>query len=93
MNRRRELKMVGVKEAAGQSRVQVSYNRVEVFSATLARDRAALGERITEWIKGYRGEIVDKVVKQSSDREFHCISITLFCKDPPPKRKRRGNGG
>ena len=60
------------------------YNRVEVFSATKARDRAELGERVTEYLRSFLakgGTIVNKVVSQSSDREFHCISITLFLKD------------
>lgn len=56
------------------------YNSVEVFSATKARDRASLGEKITDWIKRNRKiEIVDTVVRQSSDAEFHCITIILFC--------------
>jgi len=50
-----------------------------VFSATKARDRSALGDRLTEWIQNNRDkEIVDKIVTQSSDSEFHCLSITIF---------------
>jgi len=73
-----------------------SYNRVKVFSATKARDREELGERVTEWMADYDGEVVDTVITQSSDREFHCFTITLFCTEDPnpqPKRKRRRNGG
>jgi len=52
---------------------------VKVFSATKARDRDVLGERITDWI-AEQGDIVitDHVVTQSSDSEFHCLAITLF---------------
>ena len=53
---------------------------VKVFSATKAYDRSNLGERITDWLRANPGlRIVDKVVTQSSDREYHCLSITLFC--------------
>jgi hypothetical protein len=56
----------------------MKFDSVKVFSATKARDRGNLGERVTEFISDYRGEVVDTVVKQSSDSEFHCISIVLF---------------
>lgn len=58
----------------------MSFDGVKVFSATKAREREELGERISDWIAQYqhRIEIVDKVVRQSSDREFHCLSILLF---------------
>jgi hypothetical protein len=56
-----------------------SFNGVKVFSTTLARDREQMGENITRWIKDNPGiEIVDRTVTQSSDKEFHCLSITLF---------------
>jgi len=52
---------------------------VKVFSATKARDRERLGENITHWIAS-NGEIniKDKIVTQSSDSEFHCLTITLW---------------
>jgi hypothetical protein len=54
---------------------------VKVFSATKAKERELLGELITEWIRTNPGcEIVDKIVTQSSDSEFHCLTITLFYK-------------
>jgi hypothetical protein len=56
-----------------------NFEGVKVFSATLARDRTALGETVTKWLKDNSGiQVVDKVVTQSSDSEFHCIAITLF---------------
>lgn len=59
----------------------LSFNAVKVFSTTLARDREQMGETITRWIKDNPGiEIVDRTVTQSSDKEFHCLSITLFYK-------------
>jgi hypothetical protein len=55
------------------------FSGVKVFSCTKHAERAQLGEQITEWIERNRGiKIVDKVVTQSSDNEFHCLSITLF---------------
>ena len=54
---------------------------VKVFSATKAKEREALGEAITEWIRSHPTmEIIDKIVTQSSDSEFHCLTITLFYK-------------
>jgi hypothetical protein len=51
---------------------------VKVFSATKARDRESLGERVTEWIRLQRPRIVNTEIRQSSDREFHCLSIIVF---------------
>ena len=43
--------------------------------------RELLGELITDWIRSHpEHEIVDKIVTQSSDSEFHCLTITLFYK-------------
>lgn len=55
------------------------FTGVKVFSATKAKEREELGENITRWLKSNADlEIVDKVVRQSSDNEFHCYSILLF---------------
>ena len=55
---------------------------VKVFSATKAKEREQLGDNITHWLKENRGlEIADKIVTQSSDREFHCLTITLFLRE------------
>ena len=59
------------------------FNAVEVFSTTLARDREAMGRTITEWLRDNPDiEIVDKIVTQSSDNEFHCVTITFFYREP-----------
>jgi hypothetical protein len=56
-----------------------SFSGIKVFSTTLARDRESMGETITRWLKDNpNAEIVDKVVTQSSDKEFHCLTVTLF---------------
>jgi hypothetical protein len=58
---------------------QPNFTGIKVFSTTLARDREQMGETITKWLKDNQGvEIVDKIVTQSSDKEFHCLTITLF---------------
>lgn len=58
------------------------FTGVKVFSTTLARDRENMGEHITRWLReNPRCEILDKVVTQSSDKEFHCLSITLFFRE------------
>ncbi|MEK6608987.1 MAG: hypothetical protein AABZ30_15105 [Myxococcota bacterium] len=55
------------------------YEGVKVFSATKARDREALGETVTRWVReNPTFEITNKIVTQSSDSEFHCLTITLF---------------
>ncbi|HSM93254.1 MAG TPA: hypothetical protein VLT47_10225 [Anaeromyxobacteraceae bacterium] len=55
------------------------FTGVKVFSATKAKEREELGETITRWLKANADvEVVDKVVSQSSDNEFHCLSIVLF---------------
>lgn len=55
------------------------FNGVKVFSATKAREREDLGENVTRWLRANPNvRVIDKVVTQSSDREFHCLTITLF---------------
>lgn len=52
---------------------------VRVFSATKAKEREGLGEEVTRWIRANPdAEIIDKIITQSSDSEFHCLTITLF---------------
>lgn len=58
------------------------FSGVKVFSTTLARDRDAMGEHITRWLAEHPGlEVVSHEVKQSSDKEFHCLTITLFYRE------------
>lgn len=55
------------------------FTGVKVFSATKAREREELSESVTRWLKSNPDlQIVDKVVTQSSDNEFHCYSLVLF---------------
>jgi hypothetical protein len=58
------------------------YTGIKVFSTTLARDREHMGETITRWLAEHPGlEVVDREVRQSSDKEFHCLTITLFYRE------------
>ncbi len=58
------------------------FTGMKVFSTTLARDREQMGDNITRWVRDNpQVEIVDKVVTQSSDKEFHCLTITLFYRE------------
>jgi hypothetical protein len=57
------------------------FTGVKVFSATKAREREELSENIGRWLRSNADlEIVDKVVRQSSDNEFHCFTVVFFYK-------------
>lgn len=57
----------------------VGYDGVKVFSATKAADRDALGDKVTRWLEEQREiTVVDTEVRQSSDQQFHCLSIIVF---------------
>jgi hypothetical protein len=59
----------------------MQFDGVKVFSATKAKERELLGERLTQWIDANPNvKVVDTVVTQSSDHEFHCLTITVFFK-------------
>jgi hypothetical protein len=52
---------------------------VQVFSTTKIKERVALGEKITEWVKEHPdAKIIRTSVVQSSDAEYHCLSIVIF---------------
>lgn len=59
----------------------MQYNGVKVFSATKAKERDELSDVITRWLRDNPDvEIVDTRTLQSSDNEFHCLTIILFYK-------------
>ena len=74
------------------------FNGIRVFVATMMHQRATLGEEVTAWLEQARRtrpgfEVVDIVVRQSSDEGYHCVSITLFFNEDlstSKKEKRRG---
>lgn len=60
----------------------LEFNAVKVFSATMSKNRDGLGERVTDWMQQHpASKVVDAVVTQSSDSEFHCLTIVLFMKE------------
>jgi hypothetical protein len=66
----------GVSGQKGANRMVMG---AKVFTATKAKDREELGEVLTRWIRDNpRAKILDKIVTQSSDSEFHCLTITIF---------------
>jgi hypothetical protein len=55
------------------------FDNVKVFSATLATARAELGDIVTAWLRENRSiQLVDLIVRQSSDAAFHCFTIVVF---------------
>jgi hypothetical protein len=65
---------------ATDDRERNMFDGVKVFSATKQKDRDELGETVTRWLDNNCAslELVDRVVRQSSDSEYHCLSIILF---------------
>jgi hypothetical protein len=60
----------------------MDYTGVKLFCATKAKEREAMGDFVTMWLRSnLQFEIVGKVVRQSSDAEFHCFTIILFYRD------------
>jgi len=60
----------------------MDFTGVKVFSATKAKERDELGETITRWIRANSDlQLVDREVRQSSDDEFHCVTVILFYKE------------
>ena len=59
------------------------FDGVKLFSATRFAERQVLGETVTAWIAtNPRLQIVDIVITQSSDSEFHCVTICVFYLTP-----------
>ena len=55
------------------------YDGVKIFTATKALERTSLGDDVTRWLEENDDiEIVDTVVRQSSDQQFHCLTILIF---------------
>ena len=51
----------------------------KVFSATKFLDRENLGSEMTNWLQAKKDiEVLEVDVRQSSDNEFHCLSIVVW---------------
>lgn len=75
----KSLSLAGAEPPAGRAD---PFTHVKVFSATKARERDELGAVITRWLSDHPGlRVTGREVRQSSDSEFHCLSITLFLID------------
>lgn len=52
---------------------------VKVFSATKHTDREEIGERVERWLKANSDlEVIDCRTLQSSDNNYHCLSVVLL---------------
>lgn len=57
-------------------------NGCKVFSATMAKQRESLGDDVTMWMRKNPHLVVfEKQVIQSSDSNFHCLTIVLWYKE------------
>jgi len=58
----------------------VKFDGLQIFSATLHQNRAALGEKVTAWLTTNRPhvDVIDIEVHQSSDNAFHCVTIIVY---------------
>lgn len=75
-----------------------AFNGVKTFCATLVTQRASLGEQVTRWLEEARAkrpgfQVVDVVVTQSSDRAFHCLTISIFFKEDLTSKKEKPSRG
>lgn len=62
------------------------FSGCEVFSSTMHRDRDAMGPKVTAWLEANPElEIVARDVLQSSDSEYHCVTIVLWYRRRPAK--------
>lgn len=57
----------------------VKFSKVKVFSVS-SRRRETIDDEITKWLRSTNAEVVECHVRQSSDREFHCLSLVFFIK-------------
>lgn len=65
-------------------------NGLKVFSASKVQERNLLGEAVTKWLEENPHLVVyEKQAMQSSDSEFHCVTILLWYTDNPKEEYRR----
>lgn len=58
------------------------FTGMKVFTTTLARDREVMGATITKWLAEHPElETVKHEVRQSSDQQFHCLSIIVYYRE------------
>lgn len=60
------------------------FNGVKVFTATKAKEREELGANVTLWLqRNPQLKIVESRILQSSDSEFHCLTMVFFYLEEP----------
>jgi hypothetical protein len=52
------------------------FDSVKVMTATTHNDRAALSDRLSNFIGSH--DVTEIVITQSSDSAFHCLAFTMF---------------
>jgi hypothetical protein len=58
------------------------FTGMKVFSTTLARDREVMGDTVSRWLADHPElEAIGHDVRQSSDRQFHCLSIIVYYRE------------
>ncbi len=58
------------------------FTGVRIFSSTLSAARAQLGDEVTRWMEAHpQYQTTELVQTQSSDRAYHCLTITLFYRE------------
>ncbi len=72
-----------------------AFTGVKVISATMVDQRRTLGEQVTQWLDNASRErpgfeVVDIVIRQSSDDAFHCLSATIFFIEDLEIPKKKG---
>jgi hypothetical protein len=68
-------------------RPDLMFNGVKVFSATMFALREQLGETVTAWMTDHpQLTVTEFMVTQSSDSQFHCVTITVFYWERPARR-------
>jgi len=60
----------------------MDFDGMQIFSASKHEERGRLGEAVTAW-RGRNPTLVitDVRLTQSSDNEFHCVTIAVFYKN------------
>lgn len=71
-------------------RPRLAFNAVKAFSATMLGKHSDLGETVTRWLSMHP-ELVptEIVVTQSSCGAYHCLTITVFYREPSRKADQR----
>lgn len=65
--------------------VKIGLPVVKVFSATMHKDRDALGEHVTRWLRAQPNLVVTEIrTLLSSDESFHCLAIIVIGAEREP---------